>query len=188
MRKFHFTEAITKLEELRNESQFGQNELLNVMIGQCYHYNGEHDTALKYLQEAHSNNFHISEGLSTLSAIYLAKKQGDELDKLTRLYMSTNEYTGEHWVLFAHHFLLLDKRDKALYFAHKACYDNPRNVEACLVKGMQTDEKLILFHIRLIAIMSNFFNLLCHFISQNIQRKKKIQRCCCSTETFVAIW
>lgn len=134
MFKCKFSEAISKLETMRAESIFGKNELVNVLLGQCYFYNGETDMALKYLQRAHANNFYLLDGLTTLAAIYAAKNQSDELEKLTRLYMSSAEYTTEHWLLFAQHFFVIRKFEKATYFAHKACYLNPRNIEACLLK------------------------------------------------------
>lgn len=69
--------------------------------------------------------------------------QGDvvELEKLTQLPMNPSEYTSEHWLLYGFHCYVLKKYDKASYFAHKACYLNPRNIEACLLKG-----KNVLFH------------------------------------------
>lgn len=139
MRKCQFTEAITKLENLRLNSPFGKNELLTVLLGQCYYYNGEHDLALKHLERAHANNYHLLEGLSTLAAIYVMKNEAEELEKLTRLFMQTSEYTTEHWLLFGQYYFVLRKFEKASYFAHKACHLNPRNVEACLLKGTETD-------------------------------------------------
>lgn len=63
IRKCQFSEAISLLETLRSTSPFGNNELLTVMLGQCYYYNGEHDIALTHLQRAHANNFYILDGL-----------------------------------------------------------------------------------------------------------------------------
>lgn len=64
IRKCQFTEAISSLETLRSTSPFGNNELITVMLGQCYYYNGEHDIALTHLQRAHANNFYVLDGLS----------------------------------------------------------------------------------------------------------------------------
>lgn len=65
IRKCQFSEAILILETLRSTSpMFGSNELITVMLGQCYYYNGEHDIALTHLQRAHANNFYILDGLS----------------------------------------------------------------------------------------------------------------------------
>lgn len=70
-----------------------------------------------------------------LGAIYANKGDSVELEKLTQLYMNSAEYTSEHWLIFGFHYYVMKKYDKASYFAHKACYMNPRNVEACLLKG-----------------------------------------------------
>lgn len=135
MRKCQFTEAINKLETLRSNSEFGKNELLTVLLGQCYFYNGDYDLALKHLERAHANNYYLLDGLTTLSAIYMMRKEAEELEKLTRLFMESSEYTTEHWLLFGQYYFVLGKLEKASYFAHKACHLNPRNVEACLLKG-----------------------------------------------------
>lgn len=70
-----------------------------------------------------------------LGAIYAKKGDSAELEKLTQLYMNPDEYSSEHWLIFGYHYYVLKKYDKASYFAHKACYLNPRNVEAGLLKG-----------------------------------------------------
>lgn len=64
IRKCQFTEAIAILEALQSTSPFGNNELITVMLGHCYYYNGDHDIALTHLHRAHANNFYILDGLS----------------------------------------------------------------------------------------------------------------------------
>lgn len=64
IRKCQFAEAISSLETLRTTSMFGNNELVTVMLGQCYYYNGDHDIALTHLHRAHATNFYILDGLS----------------------------------------------------------------------------------------------------------------------------
>lgn len=64
IRKCQFTDAISALETLRSSSPFGNNELITVMLGQCYYYNGELDIALTHLHRAHAKNFYMPEGLS----------------------------------------------------------------------------------------------------------------------------
>lgn len=63
IRQCKFTEAISQLEDLAATSTFGGNELITLMMGQCYYYNGEHDAALTQLRRAHANNYYMSEGL-----------------------------------------------------------------------------------------------------------------------------
>lgn len=73
--------------------------------------------------------------IGILGAIYAKNCNSVELEKLTQLYMNPDELTSEHWLIFGYHYYVLKKYDKASYFAHKACYLNPRNVEAGLLKG-----------------------------------------------------
>lgn len=134
MFKCRFTEAATKLEALQTSSKFAKNEIFNVLLGQCYYYNGDSDNALKHLVRAHANNYYLIDGLPTLAGVYAAKNQTEELEKLTMLW-SSNEYTTEHWFVLAQHLFVQGKYEKATYFAHKACALNPKNIEACLLKG-----------------------------------------------------
>lgn len=71
-----------------------------------------------------------------MGAIYTKKGDAVELEKLTQLYMNPSEYSSEHWLIYGFHYYVLKKYDKASYFAHKACYLNPRNIEAGLLKGI----------------------------------------------------
>lgn len=80
-------------------------------------------------------HFHISSSKGILGAIYAKKGDAAELEKLTQLFMNPAEYSSEHWLIFGYHYYVMKKYDKASYFAHKACYLNPRNIEACLLKG-----------------------------------------------------
>lgn len=73
IRKCQFAEAISNLETLRTTSMFGNNELVSVMLGQCYYYNGDYDIALTHLHRAHAHNFYILEGLSELNCIFFYK-------------------------------------------------------------------------------------------------------------------
>lgn len=87
-----------------------------------------------------------------LAAIYAKKGDSAELERLTQLYMIPSEYTSEHWLIFGYHYYVLKKYDKASYFAHKACYLNPRNIEAGLLKGILI---LILLTICTLYILSD---------------------------------
>lgn len=80
--------------------------------------------------------------LGILGAIHAKKGDCAELEKLTQLFMNPSEYSSEHWLIFGYHYYVLKKFDKASYFAHKACYLNPRNVEACLLKGEPHNDRI----------------------------------------------
>lgn len=71
-----------------------------------------------------------------MGAIYAKRNDALELEKLTQLFVHAAEYTSEHWLIYGFHYYVLKKFEKASYFAHKACYLNPRNVDACLLKGV----------------------------------------------------
>lgn len=91
IRKCQFAEAISSLETLRTTSMFGNNELVTVMLGQCYYYNGDHDIALTHLHRAHATNFYILDGLSKLICVYF------ETDKNTNKFFYSIQV---YWVRF----------------------------------------------------------------------------------------
>lgn len=135
MFKCRFNEATTKIEALQSTSKFARNEVFNVLMGQCYYYNGDNDNALKYLVRAHANNYYMLDGLTSLAAIYAGKNQLDELEKLTMI-VSPSEYMTEHWFVMAQFIFAQGKYEKANYFAHRACVLNQKNIEAGLLKGL----------------------------------------------------
>ncbi|XP_031621472.1 anaphase-promoting complex subunit 7 [Contarinia nasturtii] len=135
MKKCKFTEAISFLETIESKPQFGNNELITVMLGQCYYLNGDHDTALTHFQRAYSANNDCLDVLNMMGAIYAKKGDSTELEKLTQLFVNAAEYTSEHWLIYGYHYYVMKKFEKSSYFAHKACYLNPRNIEACLLKA-----------------------------------------------------
>lgn len=136
MYRCRFTDAITKLQTLETKSIFGRNEVFTVLIGQCYHYNGDFDNALEYLSRAYANNPHMVDGITTLASLYALKDKPNELEKLTCPVGSPAEHTSEYWFIWGQFLASQGKYEKATYFAHKACYLNPRNIEAALLKGL----------------------------------------------------
>lgn len=134
MFKCRFSDATAKLDALQSTSKFAKNEVFNVLMGQCYYYNGDNDNALKYFVRAHANNYYMIDGITSLAAIYAAKNQLDELEKLTMI-VSPSEYMTEHWFVMAQLIFAQGKYEKANYFAHRACVLNLKNIEAGLLKG-----------------------------------------------------
>lgn len=130
-----FTDAIGKLQAIETKSQFANNEVFQVLIGQCHYYNGEIEKALTYLTMAYSKNPYLIDGLMTLAALYALKGHIGDLERLTLPAVSVSEYSSEHWFVWAQLFFTQGKYEKASYFAHKACFINPKNVEATLLKG-----------------------------------------------------
>lgn len=134
MFKCRFSDATARLDTLQSSTKFARNEVFNVLLGQCHYYNGDNDNALKYLVRAHANNYYMIDGLTSLAAIYAAKNQLDELEKLTMI-VSPSEYMTEHWFVMAQLIFAQGKYEKANYFAHRACVLNLKNIEAGLLKG-----------------------------------------------------
>lgn len=119
-------------------SEFGQNEILQVLIGESFFYNGDYEESLDYLSRAYALNPNMTDGLMLLATLYARKGQKDNLERLTLSPMSVTEYLTEHWFVWAMLFYVQGKHEKASYFAHKASFLNPRNVEATLLKGNST--------------------------------------------------
>lgn len=130
-----FSDAVNKLQVIETKSQFGNNEIFQVLIGQCLHYNGEHERALQYLSRAYAQNPYMIDGLMTLAALYAIQNKVNDLERLTVPSMSVTEYLSEHWFVWAQLFYVQKKYEKASYFAHKSCFLNVRNIEASLLKG-----------------------------------------------------
>lgn len=130
-----FTEAIASLQAIGSKPGIGDNECFLVLIGQCYHYIGNHDTALYYLMRAHNNNPYLIDGLMTLASLYAIKNRLDDLEKLTMPAIAPSEYTAEYWFVLAQHLFSQGKHDKAAFFADKSCHMRPKNAEANLLKG-----------------------------------------------------
>lgn len=130
-----FTEAIESLQAIESKPGIGDNEGILVLIGQCYHYIGNHDTALYYLMRAHNNNAYLIDGLMTLASLYAIKNRLDDLEKLTMPAIGPSEYTAEYWFVLAQHLFAQGKHDKAAFFVEKSCIMRPKNAEANLLKG-----------------------------------------------------
>lgn len=131
-----FTEAIEAFQTIEAKPGIGDTEMIRILIGQCYHYIGNYDSALYYLKRAHNANMNMGEGLMNLAALYGIKNRLDELERLTMpAEMFPDEYTAEYWFVLAQHMYAQGKHDKAAYFAQKSCFMKPRNVEAALLKS-----------------------------------------------------
>lgn len=130
----NFVQAIAKLEALQKTSIYARNEVFDVLIGECYLHNGDRDAALKYLNRAHGRNCYLLNGLTSLASIHVSREDPQALDKLMA-NVSPLEYLSEHWYILASQHYVSRKYDKATYFAHKACYMNPTNVDAAILNG-----------------------------------------------------
>lgn len=129
-----FDEAAEALRACEHRSDIGDSEVILVLLGQCHHYMGNKERALGYLQRAYAANEHMTEGLMTLAALYGALRMLDELERLAMPTVEAGAYTAEYWYVLAQHLFKQEKYDKALHFAQKSCFMQPKNVEANLLK------------------------------------------------------
>lgn len=138
MLRCQFREAANKLIVLEERGIFGFSNILEILIGEYFYYNGDYDRALDYLSRSYITNPNMIDGLMILATLYALKGDKDKLEQLTLSPMSVTEYFTEHWFVWALLFFAQGKYEKASYFAHKASFLNPRNVEATLLKGNKT--------------------------------------------------
>lgn len=129
MQHCQFAAAIESLKAIESN-----NEMILVLIGQCYYYMGNADTAETYLSRAYQINNHLNEGLMTLAAVYGTLNRLSDLEKLTPKHMGFDESKPEYWFVLAQYLYLLGKYEKALYFSQKAFNLRPQNTEAAILK------------------------------------------------------
>lgn len=108
---------------------------LAVDIGLAHHWAGEQELAVRSLSRVASLNPMTMRGMDALAALYAETGRLRELENLSTRLMGICEDQPQPWVAmgyFCHH---TKKSPKAVYFAHKACLLDPRNIEALLLKG-----------------------------------------------------
>lgn len=130
-----FQLAIDAFQSIESKQDIGDNDMFLVLLGQCHHFMGNYDSALRYLERAYHNKLLLTEGLMTLAALFAVKNRMHDLEKLTMPIYTTAEYTAEHWFVLAQFLFCQEKYDKAAYFAQKSCHVKPKNAEATLLKG-----------------------------------------------------
>lgn len=131
-----YTEAIQTLKSIETNTFLRNYHQLLVLIGECYYHNGEYDYAYNYLKRAHSLEPYMKSGIQIL-AILVAKK--GRITDLEKMIAPTStfpyEYTSESWFVMAQYLYSTGKYDKAVYFVQKACFLNPKNTEALILKA-----------------------------------------------------
>lgn len=130
-----FQLAIDAFQAIESKPDIGDNDMFLVLLGQCHHFMGNYDAALRHLERAYHNKLLLTEGLMTLAALFAIKNRLYDLEKLTMPIYTTQEYTAEHWFVLAQFLFCQEKFEKAAYFAQKSCYVKPKNAEATLLKG-----------------------------------------------------
>ncbi|KAJ9580300.1 hypothetical protein L9F63_004040, partial [Diploptera punctata] len=131
-----YSQAVTTFRQLDDRGTLRDNLNLLVAMGESYYYSGDRKNALIVLQRAHSLDPHMQRGLDVLAALLAKERKHKELEKLiSPPSITVSEYGPETWIAMAYLLYVSKKNSKAVYFAQKACYLSPRNVEALILKG-----------------------------------------------------
>ncbi len=129
MQSCQFSAAIDSFKAIDSN-----NEMILVLIGQCYHYIGNSEAAATYLYRAYQLNNYLNDGLSTLAAVYGNLNRLEDLEKLTPPNLILTENTPEYWFILAQYLYSQGKYDKALYFSQKSYNLKPNNTETAILK------------------------------------------------------
>jgi len=108
---------------------------LLVEQGRAHYWGGEMDAAERVLHRAASIQPQLLAGMDCLAALLAAQGKVRELEALATRLMGVSEEAPESWVAMGYFSHLNKKGPRAVYFAHKACLLDTRNVEALLLKG-----------------------------------------------------
>ena len=112
----------------------GSGSLL-VDAGLAHQWAGETEQAISSLARAAALAPTNMRGMDSLSALYAETGKVRELESLATRLMGVSEEQPQPWVAMGYYCHLSKKSPRAVYFAHKACLLDPRNVEALLLKG-----------------------------------------------------
>ncbi|KAJ6636244.1 Anaphase-promoting complex subunit 7 [Pseudolycoriella hygida] len=132
--KIHATQFLPAVESLKMIE--ANNEMILVLIGQCYFYAGNPEAAVTYLTRAHQISKYMKDGLVTLAAVYGSLDRLEDLEKMTPPNLCLTENTSEYWFILAQFVYTLGKHEKALYFSQRSLNLNPNNnIEASILKA-----------------------------------------------------
>ncbi|XP_058814879.1 anaphase-promoting complex subunit 7 [Topomyia yanbarensis] len=131
-----YSEAIQTLRAVESNTSLTNYHQLLVLIGECYYHNGEYENAYTYLKRAHSLYPYMKNGIQILAILMAKKKKVSELEKMIAPTSTfPYEYSSEMWFVMAQYLFATAKYDKAVYFVQKACFLNPKNAEALILKA-----------------------------------------------------
>lgn len=131
-----YSEAIQTLSGLESKTVLSNYHQLLVTIGECYYHNGEYENAYSYLKRAHNLYPHMKNGIQILAILMAKKKKINDLEKMIAPTSTfPYEYSSEMWFVMAQYLYSTAKYDKAVYFVQKACFLNPKNAEALILKA-----------------------------------------------------
>ncbi|XP_055548576.1 anaphase-promoting complex subunit 7 isoform X1 [Wyeomyia smithii] len=131
-----YSEAVQTLCWIESNTVLSNYHQLLVLIGECYYFNGEYDNAYSYLKRAHNQYPYMKNGIQILAVLITKKKKVNELEKMIAPTSTfPYEYSSEMWFVMAQYLYATTKYDKAVYFVQKACFLNPKNAEALILKA-----------------------------------------------------
>ena len=113
----------------------GGSPALAADLGLAQHWAGNQEAAISSLARTVSLAPLTLRGMDSLAALYADTGRLRELENLATRLMGITEEQPQPWVAMGYFCHLTKKSPKAVYFAHKACLLDPRNVEALLLKG-----------------------------------------------------
>lgn len=108
---------------------------LAVDVGLAHHWAGDKEQAVRSLGRSVSLAPLNMRGMDSLAALYAETGRLRDLENLATRLMGVTEEQPQPWVAMGYFCHLTKKSPKAVYFAHKACLIDPRNIEALLLKG-----------------------------------------------------
>ncbi|XP_026467959.1 anaphase-promoting complex subunit 7 isoform X2 [Ctenocephalides felis] len=130
-----YAQAISTLKSLDVYPGLRINSTVLTALAESYYYNGDYKNAYLTFQRAKYHDPQLDRGLSKMACLYLRSNKLTELEQLVSPMLPLFEYTSETWTAQAYCQYALKKNSRALYFAHKACLENPQNVDAMILKG-----------------------------------------------------
>lgn len=131
-----YSEAIQTLRTIESRTLLSNYHQLLVLIGECFYHNGEYESAYSYLKRAHNLYPFMKNGIQILAILMAKKKKITELEKMIAPTSTfPYEYSSEMWFVMAQYLFSTAKYDKAVYFVQKACFLNPKNAEALILKA-----------------------------------------------------
>jgi len=142
-----------------------------VDIGVAHHWAGHQDQAMLCLARAATMAPLTMRGMDSLAALYADAGKVRELESLATRLMGMSEEQPQPWVALGYYCHLTKKSQKAVYFAHKACLLDPRNVEALLLKGR------VLLDLKKLPDAMNHFREALGFASHRYEAHKGLIDC-----------
>eukprot|EP00088_Acartia_fossae_P027435 TRINITY_DN2819_c0_g1_i6.p1 TRINITY_DN2819_c0_g1~~TRINITY_DN2819_c0_g1_i6.p1 ORF type:complete len:621 (-),score=127.59 TRINITY_DN2819_c0_g1_i6:384-2177(-) len=130
-----FKACVKECRNLEDKQEFQGCVDVLLTCGLAHAYAGEYEEARILLQRAYSNDNFLFQGMDTLASILYRTNKVAELESHSAKLMNTSDQRAESWVAIGYYCHLNKNFKRAVYFAHKACQIDPRNIEALLLKG-----------------------------------------------------